>query len=199
MAIVRNRLERTCSVIKLGQKPGAEAGVKWWYSDGTFVNFASDVNASSYSSKVKDDNLKRKCLIMHGHLSRIKNDLDALLNICSQANWQKQKVLENHLDKFHAMQFGSVVADAFITRYRLSYETIGLAFREVANNPGSVSTKFKVLRNACKQDEGIKNLGKDLADLIQSADWFDQIKAVRDAIIHYNFDTSGFMAERILF
>lgn len=110
-------------------------------------------------------------------------------------------VLQHNLDKFHAMEYGSVIADAFITRYRSSYDSIGWAFKELANQPGSISPKFKELRDAYKEDEDefVKNLGEDLANLIKFCDWFDQIKDVRDAIIHYDFNTSGFMASRILF
>lgn len=136
---------------------------------------------------------------MHGHLSRIKDDLDVLLNICSQANGQKKMVLEKHLDEYHNMEFGSVLADAFITRYRSSYDTIAWAFKEIARHPGNVSPKFAELRKVSDEDEYVRNLGDKLANLIQSVDWFDQIKDLRDRIIHYNFKTGGFMAPIILF
>lgn len=173
MTIARNRLEIARSAIRKGEKPGGKEGgneEEWWYSDGIFVNFASDVLESAYRSK--DNDLKRKCSLLHGHLGRIGNHLNALLNICSQANWQKKMVLQHNLDKFHAMEYGSVIADAFITRYRSSYDSIGWAFKELANQPGSISPKFKELRDAYKEDEDefVKNLGEDLANLIKSCD-----------------------------
>jgi hypothetical protein len=44
----------------------------------------------------------------------------------------------------------------------------------------------------------VKIYGENLAQLIESCDWFDQTKKVRDGIVHHNFNTSGCMHTRIL-
>lgn len=91
MTIARNRLEIARSAIRRGKKPGGnerDDEAEWWYSDGIFVNFTSDLIESSY--RIKDNDLKRKCSLLHGHLGRIGNHLDALLNICSQANGKRR-------------------------------------------------------------------------------------------------------------
>jgi hypothetical protein len=172
---------------------------EWWYTTGTFVDFSSNVDQSSYSSKVKDNTLKRKCYIMHGHLRRIMDDLEILLTMLHQADWQKKMVIDHHLDPYYNMLYGGVLADAFLTRYRSPYDTIAKTFKEIAKHPAYAPTLFSLLRKKCRKVNNVKIYGENLAHLIESCDWFDQTKKVRDGIVHGNFNTSGFMHARILF
>lgn len=192
MPISRDRLETALSLIKKDDK-------EWWYTAGTFVDFSSDVDQSSYSSKVKDNTLKRKCYIMHGHLRRIMDDLEILLTMLHQADWQKKMVIDHHLDRYHNMLYGGVLADAFLTRYRSTYDTIAKTFKEITKHHPYAPTSFSLLRKKCRKANNVKIYGENLARLIESCDWFDQTKKVRDGIVHDNFNTGGFMHARILF
>ncbi len=197
MPISRDRLETALSLIK---RDLIEGGDQWrWYTTCTFVKFSADVDHSSFRSSVKDDDLKRKCVSMHGHLNRIEHDLKILLTMIDQANWQKTMVIQGHLDTYRNMLYGGVLADAFLTRYRSSYDTIAKAFREIARHPAYAPASFSLLRKECRKANNVKIYGDDLARLIESSDWFDQTKKVRDGIVHDNFQTSGFMHSRILF
>ena len=108
-------------------------------------------------------------------------------------------VIGGHLDTFHNMQYGTVLADAFLTRYGSAYDTIAKTFREISKFPDQAPESFSDLRNKNKKDNNVRLFGKDLADLIQYCDWYDQIKEVREEIVHRNAKTNGFMASRILF
>ena len=136
---------------------------------------------------------------MHGHLNKIVDDLGVLLTMVDQANWQKTMVIQGHLDTYHNMLYGGVIADAFLTRYRSSYDTIANAFREIARNPAYAPASFSLVRKECRKANNMKIYGDDLASLIESSEWFDQTKKVRDGIVHDNFQTIGFMHPRILF
>jgi hypothetical protein len=197
MPIYRDRLKIALSLLKRDLKQG---GDEWWYTTGTFVKFSSDVDQSSYRKRVRDEALKRNCSVMHGHLRRIKDDLEILLSMLDQANWQKKMVIEGHLDTYHNMLYSGVLADAFLVRYRSTYDTITKAFKVIMRDPGHApKLSFSKFREICEKDEYVKIFGKSLARLIQSCEWFDQITDVRNGIVHYNFKTSGFMADRILF
>lgn len=119
--------------------------------------------------------------------------------MCSQANWQKTMVRQGHLDTYHNMLYGGILADAFITRYRSAYDTIAKAFKEIARHPAYAPTSFSLVQKECRKPNNVKIYGDDLARLIESSDWFAQTKKVRDGIVHDHFQTSGFMHSRILF
>jgi hypothetical protein len=198
MSISRDRLETAHSLIKRDLKQGTDQW--WWYTTGTFVKFSSDVRVSSYSSSVKDDTLKRKCSNMHRHLRMIKDDLDTLLTMLDQANWQKKMVREGHLGTEYNMFYGTALADAFITKYRSAYDTIAKALIEIRSDRGRPPRpSFTELREVCTEEEFVRILGDNLAHLIQSCDWYDQVLKARDDIVHYNLKSSGFMHSRILF
>jgi hypothetical protein len=131
---------------------------------GTFVNFSSDVDQSSYSSK--DKTLKRKCYKMHGHLRRIMDDLEILLTMFHQADWQKKMIIDRDLDPYHNMLYGGVLADAFLTRYRSTYDTIAKTFKEIAKHPAYAPTSFSLLRKKCRKVDNVKIYGENLAHLI---------------------------------
>ncbi len=137
------------------------------YTTGTFVRFSSDVDQSSYrEKKVRDVVLRSKCSAMHGHLRRIMDDLEILLTMLDQANWQTKMVKEGHLDTYHNMLYGSILADAFLTRYRSTYDTIAKALKGIMNDPSNAPRlSFSVFRELCnkKEKDCMKIFGKDLA------------------------------------
>lgn len=113
---------------------------------------------------------------MHGRLRPIKNDLRTLLTMLHQANWQKEMVRKRQLDAEYNMYYGTALADAFITKYRSSYDTIAKALIEIIRDRGHPPrASFTELREICMKDKGAKILGEDLARLIQSYDWYDPL------------------------
>ena len=117
-----------------------------------------------------------------------------------QANWQKKMAREGHLDDYYNMHYGTALADAFIAKYRSSYDTIAKAIIEVRRDPGRrPRASFTELRKICKGAGGKEIMGEDLARLVQLCDWYDPMLKARDGIIHDNLTSSGFMHPRIFF
>jgi hypothetical protein len=193
MLISQDRLRTALSLIQRNEENGM------WFSSSTFGNFSSDVWQSSFSNRIDDAALKTRLAKTSGYLYRTKHDLDILLTICSQANWQKNMVLGGHLDTFDNLRYGIVLVDAFLTRYRSTYDTIAKTFREIAKYPKEAPQSFSDLRNPDQKENILRLFGNDLADLLKCCDWYDQITCVRDEVVHRNAITSGFMASRILF
>jgi hypothetical protein len=186
MPISRARLKTALALTKRDLKEGADQW--WWFTSGTFVRFSSDVRQSSYRSSVKDEAIRERCENMYRHLANIKSDLDTLITMCDQADWQKRMVRERHLDTFLNMEYGTALADAFITKYRSSYDTISKAFIEIRQDRGHKPREsFTALRDLCKNDYNkcVNVMGERLANLImQSRDWYDDLLDVRDDVIH---------------
>jgi hypothetical protein len=194
MPISRDRLEIARSLIK---KDGEKEG--FWYTSSKFDNFLFDVVESLHTNKIKDDARKAKLSRTAYYLEGIHHDMSVLLNICHQANWQKTMTIQRNLDYFHNMKYGAVLADAFLTRYRSTYDTIAKAFCAISKYPNQAPESFTDLRNKDKNDNNVRLFGKELARLIQDCDWYDQMVEVRDDVVHRNAITSGFMASKILF
>jgi hypothetical protein len=100
------------------------------------------------------------------------------------------------LNNYYNMHYGTALVVAFIIKYRSSYDNIAKAFIEIRQDRGKPpKQRFTKLHDLCKKDyaECEKIMGKDLARLIQSCDWYKPILDARDGIIHDNLQSSGFM------
>jgi hypothetical protein len=74
--------------------------------------------------------------------------------------------------------------------------------KRVSDQPKQVRDKgfYRLKTWLAKSDDNVKRLGKDLAELVFSVDWFDDLKNVRDVIVHHGGVTLVFPEkDRILF
>jgi hypothetical protein len=199
MPIHRDRLQTALSLIKRVPKKDTD---QWrWYITSTFDIFSSDIEQPLRYSKIEiDEGLKSRYARMHGRLRPITNDLRTLLTMLHQANWQKEMVRKRHLYTEYNTLYGTALADAFITKYRSTYDTIAKALIEIIRDRGlPPSPSFTELREICTEGKYVKILGEDLACLIQLCDWYDPMLKARDGIVHYNLSSSGFLHPRVLF
>ena len=97
------------------------------------------------------------------------------------------------------MFYGTALADAFITKYRSAHDTIAWAFRALVEYPDQAYESFTDLRKKGNNKNIVRLYGKELAQLIESCDWYDEMVKVRDEIVHHNLKSRGFMDSRILF
>lgn len=199
MVIHRDRLQTALSLIK---RTLIKETDRWfWYTNSTFDRFSDDIERPITYENIKiDDRLKERYARTLGRLRPINSDLHVLLTMLHQAIWLKEMASHGHLDKFYNMDYGTALADAFITKYRSSYDTIGKVLVEIVEDRGNTpKPSFTNLRKICTQDEFVKILGEDLARLIQSCDWYDPLRGVRNGIVHDNLQVEGYLFPRILF
>src|SRR5215213_7040904 len=82
-----------------------------------------------------------------GTVVRFSSDVD-------QSSYRKKMVKEAHLDTYHNMLYGGILADAFLTRFRSTYDTIAKAFKEIMRDPGHApKLSFSVFREFCNKKE----------------------------------------------
>ena len=199
MVIYRDRLQTMLSLIKRFLIKETD---RWfWYTNSTFDKFSDDIDRSLWDSDSKiDEGLRERYARTLGRLRPIKSDLHVLLTMLHQAIWLKEMTFHEHLDTFYNMYYGTALADAFITKYRSSYDTIGKALIEIRRDRGhSPRQSFTELRKICNENEDVEILGEDLARLIQSCDWYNPLLDVRDEIVHRNLQVMGYLFPRILF
>lgn len=141
MVIYRDRLQTTLSLIKRFLIKETD---RWfWYTNSTFDKFSEDMERTLRDSNIKiDEDLKVRYARMLGRLRPITSDLRVLLAMLHQSIWQKEMVVKGHLDTEYNMYYGTALADAFITKYRSSYDTIAKAFSALTKYPDQAYTSF---------------------------------------------------------
>lgn len=160
MVIYRDRLQTMLSLIKRFLIKETD---RWfWYTNSTFDKFSEDMERTLRDSNIKiDEDLKVRYARMLGRLRPITSDLRVLLAMLHQSIWQKEMVMKGHLDTEYNMYYGTALADAFMTKYRSSYDTIGKALIEIRRDQGHrPKASFTKLRKICIKTKVLRSWAK---------------------------------------
>lgn len=100
------------------------------------------------------------------------------------------------------MQYAAADIDLFHVEMRSIFDYIARALVEVSNSSGKViDGSFEKLRKWIdKKPDNERRLGEEAARSVRSCDWFEEMRAVRDSIVHRGGVTFVFPEKgRILF
>jgi hypothetical protein len=116
------------------------------------------------------------------------------------AKWQRDLASEKKLEAGWYRNYSQVGIDAFHTKYRSIFDTIACVVGLLSAHEG-VPKSFTDLQKWAMKKNSAKILGNaDLLNLITSCEWYAEVKAVREEIIHNNAHTTVFFpAPAVLF
>lgn len=136
-------------------------------------------------------------------------DFDNLLTIALRLDWQKGMWARGDLDDIRWIRFVETDVRLFHIEFRSLFDYLAPIIRHVADKPGQVkigelrsSASFEKLRNWTMNSKGnAKRLGEDLASIVQSCDWFEDLREARNALVHHGGTTTAFIEgkSRVLF
>ena len=136
-------------------------------------------------------------------------DFDNLLTITLRLDWQKGLWARGDLDDIRWVKFVEADMHLFHVEFRSLFDYLAPIIRHVSDKPGQVrigefdgTASFEKLRNWVTKSEGNANrLGTDLAAIVGSCGWFDDLREVRNALVHQGGTTTAFIGEkeRVLF
>jgi len=189
MTIDRQRLETALSTIHT-DKDG-------YFRSGRFVDLDANVDVKSVLDTSNE--LFRK---LHRYLRLIVRGIWTLETIALRLAWQKDLWAQNQLGDSAWMDFAKCDVDLFHVEYRSIFDYLSKTIRTVSNSPAEISDKsFATLRRwLSRSRENAEKLGGDLARLVLSCEWFDDIKEIRESIVHRGGFSIVFLERgRILF
>ena len=140
-------------------------------------------------------------------LQYISQDITNIETLSSRLVWELDLSDRNELNTWDWMRFAECDIDVFHIEVRSIFDYLERIIQKVSDHPDNVTDKgFNDLRNwlldkkSEVKKENVERLGEDLANLVLSVDWFDDIKNVRDETLHRGADTMVFPEKgRILF
>ena len=140
-------------------------------------------------------------------LQYISVDLANIETLSSRLVWELDLADKGELDVWRWMRFAQCDIDVFHIEIRSIFDYLGKVIQRVSDHPENVTDKgFNELSNWLVDEKGeakkenVERLGEDLAKLVLSVDWFNDIKNVRDETLHRGADTMVFPEKgRILF
>lgn len=164
-----------------------------YFSSGQFVDLMSHVHVNvAMGAKLHE---------LYSCLQFLHQDIWNVETIALRLVWQKDLWTRNQLDETLWMQFGAGDIDLFHVEFRSIFDYLAKIVGTISDSPGQVPHSFEKLKNwVAKSHNNAQRLGKDLARVALSCEWFDDLKIVRDSIIHKGGFTLVFPVRgRILF
>lgn len=126
-----------------------------------------------------------------------------LLTILSKTEWMKSLHAAGEIDQGQWMYFAATEIDFFHVRFRSLLDHLAALLSRCATRPQTVPEKFfdlkKFLDNP-KKKQLFGSLADDVLGLLNDAGWAEDVRTVRDSIVHFGADTLVFPDEHdILF
>jgi len=139
------------------------------------------------------------------HFKYLEYDIVRIETVTNRLEWERKLFDKDQLGRWDWEKYCEVDIDVFHVYMRSVFDYLARVIVIIAEHPKLVKKhkSFTKLRNWLtneKAERNVKNLGTDLADLVLSVKWYDDLKNVRDNIVHEGADTNSIAEEgRILF
>lgn len=166
----------------------------WYISPSMFV--------LSLTNVMLNTRMGEKLPPIYSFMQYISQDVGNMETITTRLAWQRDLRSTNQLDFGKWMSYAGCDIDLFHMEARSIFDYLAKITKRLSDQPKQVPDKgFNFLKTwLAKSDNNVKRVGKDLAELVSSVDWFDDLKNVRDANVHQGGMTLVFPEkDRILF
>jgi hypothetical protein len=130
------------------------------------------------------------------HFNSVFNNLWDLFAIIEKINWIKKQHLDGKIHHRLAANFIKTDLITFHTELRTSLDYIMPIMAIFSEKNGQLPTSFNKVHNNIEKHK--KNLNKKLIPLIESATWFNEVRAVRDSLVHNNGSTTVYLNDNRL-
>lgn len=118
-----------------------------------------------------------------------------LLTILSKVEWMKTCHRQEELDDEWWMYYGATEVDFFHVRFRSILDHLAALLARCAEQPGRVQDTFFKLKkhlNDPRKKRRFGPLGDDVLELLEEASWTEEVRNVRNDIVHQGADTLVF-------
>jgi hypothetical protein len=168
--------------------------------EGSYFNSSEFVKSWMYVSL--NSRIGEEFPPISSFMQYISQDISNIETITTRLEWQRDLWSKGDLDIGKWMSYAGCDIDFFHIEMRSIFDYVAKVIQRVSNQPEQVPDKsFNDLRTwLSKSRDTSKLLGEDLAELVLSVDWFDDLKNVRDVNVHQGGMTLVFLEkDRILF
>jgi len=168
--------------------------------DGKY--FSPSIFVMSLTSLMINMQMGEKLPPIFSFMQYISQDVSNVETITSRLAWQRDLWSTNQLEVGKWMSYTRCDIDLFHIEVRSIFDYLAKILKRVSYQPEQVPDQgFNVLKTwLSKSDNNVTKLGPELAELVFSIDWFDDLKNIRDSNVHKGGMTIVFLErDRILF
>jgi hypothetical protein len=123
----------------------------------------------------------------------IHNDVWNIETIIKKLSWMRDLWSKEQIDNIQWFLFASSDIKYFHVEFRSIFDYLAKAIKEVAEFPNQVPESFNDLRKWVPNPNNAGKLDSDIVRIVQSCMWFDEMKDIRDIIVHRGAETMTFL------
>jgi hypothetical protein len=187
MPIRKDKLKIASSTIQKDEEGG-------YFSPSKFV--------MSLTNIMLNTRMGEKLPPIYSFIQYASQDVNNIETITTRLAWERDLWSNKQLDVGTWMSYAECDIDLFHIEIRSIFDYLAKVIKRVSDQPEQVHDEgFNVLKTwLSKSNDNVERLGKDLAELVFSVDWFDDVKNIRDVSVHQGGMTLVFLEkDRILF
>lgn len=171
MPIRKDKLKIASSTIQKDEERG-------YFSPSKFV--------MSLTNIMLNTRMGEKFPPIYSFMQYVSQDVNNMETITTRLAWERDLWSNKQLDVGRWMSYAGCDIDLFHIEIRSIFDYLAKVIKRVSDQPKQVPDQgFNVLKTwLAKPDDNVKRLGKDLAELVFSVDWFDDVRNVRDVNVH---------------
>lgn len=167
------------------------------YIQNEFTQIQSVIFFDRVDGKKSNYNLE----LINRNISYIINESMNLLTVIYRVQWTKNQFDKENITESHYYSFLAADINYFHVSLRSIFDYLAEIIREISKNSGQIPHSFNKIQKWLKKDtNNHKRIGKQLAGFVLNCKWFQDIRGIRDAIVHQGSKSLIFIDEdKILF
>jgi len=158
------------------------------------IEFEKSCMTSSFEDFMGDLVINRSssCRPIYSGVMTIGDALWDIETTLYRLEWQKQLYFNDELSTSQWFIFSKADIRLFHIELRSLMDHIGLVIKNVSQSKNKPKDSFDDLRKKRNDYLQKKMISKEICDLLDSADWFDQFRTIRGAIVHEGANVISF-------
>lgn len=112
----------------------------------------------------------------------VTHDLWNIATLAARIDWTRRLAMEGTLPRETWRKFSSIDVEHMFVQVRSAMDHVAEALKVFLPKGGQLPVSFRKLRDSIEKYD--QRLPPQVTELIKSSEWFDELRAVRDALVH---------------
>ncbi len=118
----------------------------------------------------------------YGAIGNIQHGLWQISALIQRLVWMRRMARSGELHESVWRVFSQLDIEQYFVQLRSIMDYLGVLIRESSKNPGQIPRSFQKLRSSIDSYE--RKIHPEIYEIVSSALWFDEIRAIRDSLVH---------------
>jgi hypothetical protein len=134
------------------------------------------------------------------NIQYLHDDIWNIESIFLKSSWMRNLWSQGQIEDMEWYFFATSDINYFHIEFRSIFDYLARVIGETSNLPEKVSRSFEILKNWILKSRNIIKIDSNLRRIILSCEWFNDMREIRDSIVHKGAETMPFFTKyRITF